>query len=107
MTKVYHFTGHLTRPLLSPREVLKEYPLSLKQMRFVEKSRTAIKNILNGSDNRLLLILGPCSVHDSQAVIEYAKKLSDLSNSVSDSFFIVMRAYYEKPRTSLGWKGML
>lgn len=107
MSKVYHFTGLLTRPLISPREVLKEYPLSLKQMRFIEKSRTTIKKILSGEDNRLLLIVGPCSIHDVDAAKEYAKMLMNLSNSVSDSFFIVMRIYYEKPRTTLGWKGML
>jgi 3-deoxy-7-phosphoheptulonate synthase len=107
MTKVYHFNGHLTRPMLSPRELLKEYPLSIKQMRFVEKSREIIRNILNGVDNRLLLIIGPCSIHDRQATIEYAKKLAALAEAVSDSFFIVMRLYYEKPRTTTGWKGML
>lgn len=107
MTKVYHFTGHLTRPMLSPREVLNEYPLSIKQMRYIEKNRTTIKNVLNGTDSRLLLILGPCSIHDIQAAKEYAKKLCDLANNVSDSFYIIMRVYYEKPRTALGWKGMV
>lgn len=93
--------------LLSPRDISKEIPLGVKQMCFVERSRDHVRNILEGIDKRLLLVVGPCSVHDSAATKEYAKKLSLLASAVSDTFLVLMRSYYEKPRTIDGWKGML
>ncbi|MBS0623404.1 MAG: 3-deoxy-7-phosphoheptulonate synthase [Verrucomicrobia bacterium] len=88
-------------------------PLSLKQkiiqtnedQIFITQSRKTIKNIFKKRDSRLLLLVGPCSIHDIEATLEYGRRLKQLSEDVKDKIFIVMRAYVEKPRTSLGWKG--
>ncbi|MFX8836660.1 3-deoxy-7-phosphoheptulonate synthase, partial [Acinetobacter baumannii] len=69
--------------------------------------RNTIQNILKGKDPRHLLIVGPCSIHSESEALEYGEKLSKLSSEVKDTFLIVMRAYIEKPRTKLGWKGLL
>lgn len=95
--------NHLPTPL----ELQQELPISESQESFIAKSRETIKQILNGEDPRLLLIVGPCSIHDPQSAIEYAQRLKNLAEEVSDSFFLIMRFYTEKSRTSLGWKGLL
>jgi 3-deoxy-7-phosphoheptulonate synthase len=74
---------------------------------FIENTRKSITHILNGDDKRLLLIVGPCSIHSMQSSLEYAKNLKQLSDEVSDTFLILMRTYFEKPRTTSGWKGFL
>lgn len=107
MTKVYSLSTHKVDPLLSPMELLHQLPSSLQERKFVENSRQTIRNILDGSDPRLLLIVGPCSIHDLSAAKEYASRLIDLAEAVSGMFFVVMRVYFEKPRTTLGWKGLL
>lgn len=94
-------------PFLSPKDLHTKMPASLKQVDFVEQSRVAVHNILTYQDPRFLLIVGPCSIHDIKGAKEYAKRLKDLSNEVEDTFLIVMRSYVEKPRTSLGWKGLV
>lgn len=93
--------------LPSPLELSNQLPVTLSQRKFIAKSRDTIKRILNGTDPRLLIIVGPCSIHDPYAALEYANQLKELSYKVSDSFFLVMRCYTEKSRTSLGWKGLL
>lgn len=93
-------------PLPPPNTILKEFPTSPTHQQFIRKSRQTIKNILDGNDPRCLLIMGPCSIHDPSAAKEYAGELKKLDD-LSDLFFIVMRTYFEKPRTALGWKGML
>lgn len=95
------------KQLLTPNELKTRCPLRTEQKMFIEKSRQEIIQILDGHDSRQLLIVGPCSIHDLEAVKEYAMKLKRLSAEVSDHFLIVMRAYFEKPRTVLGWKGFL
>lgn len=95
------------KPLHSPLELKNLYPLQATQKAFVEKNRKDISQILNGSDPRHLLIVGPCSIHDLKSAKEYARKLKQLTMEVSDHFLLVMRAYFEKPRTKLGWKGFL
>lgn len=93
---------------LFPPEALKqELPLTARQAAFIKETRTHIANILNGTDPRLLLIIGPCSIHDIEAAKEYAYNLRQLAQSCADTFLIIMRAYFEKPRTVMGWKGML
>ncbi len=82
-------------------------PLSKNEKKFVLESRKAVQDILTGKDNRKLIIAGPCSIHDTKAGLEYAEKLSLLSKKVRDVFFIIMRTYFEKPRTSIGWKGLI
>jgi len=96
-----------TVPLIAPRALRAETEISLAANRTVIESRETIKQILNGSDRRLFVVVGPCSIHDPQAAIEYAKRLRDLAERVSDRLFLVMRVYFEKPRTTLGWKGLI
>ncbi|NGX62210.1 MAG: Phospho-2-dehydro-3-deoxyheptonate aldolase, Tyr-sensitive [Chlamydiae bacterium] len=93
---------------LPPPEVLEqEIPLTPAHANFIEKSRQTIEQILEGKDPRKLLIVGPCSIHDLDATREYADYLHELAKEVSDRFYLVMRTYFEKSRTSLGWKGFL
>jgi len=94
-------------PLIEPANLKEELPISPKAASVVSESREAIRKILKKEDHRLLLIVGPCSIHDETAALEYAEKLSRLSKSVEKNLFVVMRAYFEKPRTNLGWKGMI
>lgn len=93
--------------LPSPNHVLSEIPLTLAEREFVLKSRKACHASLSGLDARPLLVVGPCSLHDLHGALEYAEKLKVLAEEVKESFQIVMRAYFEKPRTGLGWKGIL
>jgi 3-deoxy-7-phosphoheptulonate synthase len=94
-------------PLPAPALLLSEIDRSEKQAEFMAESRQHIRNILNGEDHRMLLICGPCSIHDTEAGIEYAKKLAELAEEVKHQIYIVMRVYFEKPRTTVGWKGMI
>jgi 3-deoxy-7-phosphoheptulonate synthase len=91
----------------TPYELKLELPITLKQCLFVNKTREQIIDILEHRDQRHLLIVGPCSVHDVHAALEYAKKLKQLANEISNTFLVVMRVYFEKPRSSVGWKGLL
>ena len=95
------------RPLLAPAILSEEFPLSDSAARFIDGSRRAIEAILSGSDSRLLVVVGPCSIHDPKAALEYAQRLLQLSQRVSDRLFLVMRVYFEKPRTVVGWKGLI
>ena len=95
------------RPLVSPRTLLKDLPMGEASNRTVVDSREVIARILNKEDKRLLVVVGPCSIYDPKAAIEYATKLSALRESLSDVLYIVMRTYFEKPRTTVGWKGYL
>ncbi len=94
-------------PLPSPADMMSEISRSDEQATFMAQSREIIRNILNGNDSRFLLIVGPCSIHDSKAGIEYAEKLAKLADQVKDKVYIVMRVYFEKPRTTVGWKGLI
>ncbi len=93
--------------LPTPEELGKKYPASEKVKQCLLNGRQTIRNILSGQDKRLLVIVGPCSIHDVQAGKEYAEKLAELSKRVEDHLFLVMRTYFEKPRTSHGWKGLI
>lgn len=96
-----------TELLPSPAELCVEVPRTDVQADFVGSSRDEIHNIIFGEDNRFLLVIGPCSIHDPEACMEYARKIKTLSDEVKDRILIVMRVYFEKPRTSLGWKGLI
>lgn len=96
-----------TTALPSPKDLMQKLPITSTQKQFVEKSRDQIRQIIKGNDQRLLLVMGPCSIHDITAAKEYAIKLRSLAQEVSDTFYIVMRTYFEKPRTARGWKGLL
>ncbi len=93
--------------LPTPAELKQEMPASDFVIRQVSEQRQAIRRILQGSDDRTLIVMGPCSIHDEVAALEYGRKLKALADAVSDRFLIVMRAYLEKPRTTVGWKGLL
>ena len=94
-------------PLPTPAQVLGELPLSKCAQDIVAQSRDEIRSCLNGDDDRLLVIVGPCSVHDPKAALEYAECLSKLRKKLENELLIVMRVYFEKPRTVLGWKGLI
>ena len=94
-------------PLITPDKLKQEIPISSAAIKTINLARTTIENILNKQDKHILVITGPCSVHDEKAVLEYAEKLNTLKKKVKHTLFIVMRVYFEKPRTNLGWKGMI
>ncbi len=93
--------------LPSYKELKTQFPLPQPQQLFIEQSRQTVRAILNGTDPRLLLIVGPCSIHDQASAKEFALQLRTLSAEVSSQFFLVMRVYCEKPRSASGWKGFL
>ncbi|HET6420602.1 MAG TPA: 3-deoxy-7-phosphoheptulonate synthase [Geobacteraceae bacterium] len=93
--------------VIAPADLRQVFPLSTEASEFVSISRIHIKNILKGLDPRLMVVVGPCSIHDPKAALEYAEKLSALSAELSDQLFMVMRTYFEKPRTTIGWKGLI
>jgi 3-deoxy-7-phosphoheptulonate synthase len=95
------------KELTTPDEVMREIPRTLMATRVVMAARNAIHAILNGADDRLLVIVGPCSVHDPAAAVDYAERLAALREQLSDRLEIVMRVYFEKPRTTVGWKGLI
>jgi len=95
------------RPLIPPAILLEEIPLTNELEAFITESRNTVTNIIHGRDDRLLVVVGPCSIHDVEAAREYASKLSELANELKDDLFIVMRVYFEKPRTTVGWKGLI
>ena len=94
-------------PIPAPRYILKEIPLTDEMSDLVLKSRQEIRDVLNGKDDRLLAIVGPCSIHDPKAAHEYAAKLAAVKKELEDQLVIVMRVYFEKPRTTIGWKGLI
>ena len=94
-------------PLPAPALSLTEIPRSHEQAHFVAQSRDTIRKILSGQDPRFLVIVGPCSIHDRSAGMEYAERLKTLSDELSDKLYLVMRVYFEKPRTTVGWKGLI
>ncbi len=91
------------RSLPTPAELLTSLPKTAAQSVFVCKQRQVIRRILSGEDRRLLMIVGPCSIHDLDAGHEYAQRLARLADELDDRLVIVMRAYFEKPRTATGW----
>ncbi|MCU4310985.1 3-deoxy-7-phosphoheptulonate synthase [Acinetobacter variabilis] len=99
---------HQTETILAlPQQLKQRLPLSPQLAVQVAEQRQIIQNILEGKDHRLMVITGPCSIHDEASALEYAEKLKQLQEQVSDQIFLVMRAYIEKPRTTVGWKGFL
>lgn len=94
-------------PMPSPAELVSQYPITDDVAERIESSRRQIEKILLGEDNRLLVIVGPCSVHDTDAALDYAQRLASIQAQYKDELFIVMRTYFEKPRTVVGWKGLI
>ncbi len=91
----------------SPHDVLSEFPLGARRADRVARDRDEIADILAGRDDRLLVVVGPCSVHDPAAALDYASRLAKVADQLSDRLKIVMRVYFEKPRTTIGWKGLI
>ena len=96
-----------TTPLITPIDLVNKLPITPKVERTVMSGRDQVRNILNGQDARLMMIFGPCSIHDEEAALDYARRLVDLSEQLSDRLLILMRVYFEKPRTTIGWKGLI
>ena len=94
-------------PMVSPNTLIVKLPISEKAASGVVDTRNSIKNILYGDDKRLMVLVGPCSIHDTKAAIDYANKLLKLKEELSEDLLIVMRVYFEKPRTTVGWKGLI
>ena len=94
-------------PIMVPNELMEMFPLSDGGSASIFQARETIANIISGQDKRLMVIVGPCSIHDPQAARDYAKKLADLKETLKEDLFIVMRVYFEKPRTTIGWKGLI
>jgi 3-deoxy-7-phosphoheptulonate synthase len=95
------------RPLISPALLQDELPVAPDIQALVEKSRAAIGDILHGRDDRLLAVVGPCSIHDHDQALEYAQMLKRAADALQNELFVVMRVYFEKPRTTVGWKGYI
>jgi 3-deoxy-7-phosphoheptulonate synthase len=93
--------------LITPRELKRRLPNTAKVVESVIRNRATVHDILDGKDTRLLMVVGPCSIHDPAAAIEYGRRLKALADRVSDMLFLVMRVYFEKPRSTIGWKGLI
>ncbi|GAA0853509.1 3-deoxy-7-phosphoheptulonate synthase [Aliiglaciecola litoralis] len=93
--------------IITPEQLAKELPVNDKALKVIEASRQVIADIIHRRDHRLLVIAGPCSIHDIESAKEYALKLKELHESCKDTLYIVMRVYFEKPRTTVGWKGLI
>lgn len=93
--------------LITPQELKNKIPLSENARQFIQQSRQTISNIIHKKDHRLLIVCGPCSIHDIDAAKEYAKRLKVIAEDLKDQLYIVMRVYFEKPRTTVGWKGLI
>jgi len=95
------------RELLIPEQLIEEMPAQGAVAEHVTASRGAIQSVLEKTDDRLIIVVGPCSIHDPVAAIDYAGRLAELNKTVSDQLLVVMRVYFEKPRTTVGWKGLI
>jgi 3-deoxy-7-phosphoheptulonate synthase len=107
MQKTYDIRVEKFDPLISPSQLKDQLPLTDASYRTVVEGRQAIVDILDGEDPRVLVIAGPCSIHDEVAALEYARLLKALSQKVNQTMLLVMRVYFEKPRTNVGWKGLI
>ena len=111
MTERFHKTDDLRikdiKEVLSPEQIRREFPLTERAAQTTYETRRAIHRILHGADDRLLVIVGPCSIHDPKAALEYARKLKTEKDLHQSELLIVMRVYFEKPRTTVGWKGLI
>src|SRR5262245_31769529 len=95
------------KELLPPGHVLREYPITDQAAEITYQTRQAIHRVLHGADDRLLVVVGPCSIHDTTAALEYGRRLKAERDRLNSDLLIVMRVYFEKPRTTVGWKGLI
>ncbi|MBP1729331.1 MAG: phospho-2-dehydro-3-deoxyheptonate aldolase [Deltaproteobacteria bacterium] len=94
-------------PIIAPADLRQVFPMNDGGSEFITASREQIKSILRGDDNRLMVVVGPCSIHDPLGAIDYAGRLASLASELADHLFLIMRVYFEKPRTTIGWKGLI
>ncbi|MCP4722203.1 MAG: 3-deoxy-7-phosphoheptulonate synthase [Desulfobacteraceae bacterium] len=107
MKQTYDVNVKEFKPLTSPSIIKEELPVTDDVAQTVINGRKDVENILQGKDKRLLVVAGPCSIHDTDAALEYAEKMAKLRKEVGDKINLIMRVYFEKPRTTVGWKGMI
>src|SRR5262245_43839070 len=96
-----------SEPVPTPGEIQALLPASEESLKVVLEGREVIRNILDDKDRRLFVVIGPCSIHDPKAAMEYAGRLKTLADRVKDTLILIMRVYFEKPRTTVGWKGLI
>jgi 3-deoxy-7-phosphoheptulonate synthase len=102
-----HLTAKAEHTLINPEKLIAELPITETCLQTVIDARHVIEQIMHQADQRLLVIVGPCSIHNTQSALEYAELLSKAAKQFADKLFIVMRVYFEKPRTTIGWKGLI
>ncbi|HEY5740312.1 MAG TPA: 3-deoxy-7-phosphoheptulonate synthase, partial [Gammaproteobacteria bacterium] len=107
MSKLENVNIKSEQLLITPQHLKLMLPVPADTADRVQRAREAVKAILRRDDPRLLVIVGPCSIHDPKAALEYAARLAKLVRELDDSLLLVMRAYFEKPRTTVGWKGLI
>jgi len=95
------------KEVVAPKTVIAEHPLSDAAAQTISSTRQAVHDILSGKDDRLLVVIGPCSIHDPKAAMEYATRLRAVRDELAGELLIIMRVYFEKPRTTVGWKGLI
>ena len=95
------------KPLIPPQILMEDFPLTKIALKTVSEARRDAESVIKGTDDRLLVIVGPCSIHDPIAAIEYASRLKSIKERLSKNLVIIMRVYFEKPRTNVGWKGLI
>jgi 3-deoxy-7-phosphoheptulonate synthase len=107
LTAVENLNVQSQETLITPDELKNALPMPASTCEAVAASRTVIRNILDRKDHRIFLVVGPCSIHDVEAAMDYARRLKVLADEVKDTLYLVMRVYFEKPRTTVGWKGLI
>lgn len=107
MQKIENLNIVETQEIITPLDLKKDFPICEDVSNHVFASREVLQNILSGKDKRMFAVVGPCSIHDTKAAIDYAHKLKKLADKIKDEIFVVMRVYFEKPRTTVGWKGLI
>ena len=105
--RIENLNVYTEEPLLTPVELKKRFPLTDKAVQTVMTGQSTIKNILDRKDPRIFVVVGPCSIHDVEAARDYALRLKKLADEVDDTLFLLMRVYFEKPRTKTGWQGLI
>ena len=107
MSNIENTNLHSIKSLIKPCELHKQLPTTENINKLVLKTRQEISDIIHGRSHKLLFIVGPCSIHNIEQALEYGKMLKNLADKVYDNILIVMRVYFEKPRTTVGWKGLI
>ena len=107
MNQTYDVNIEEFKQIISPSSIKEEIPIADDIIKTIFAARNDLENILTKKDNRLLVISGPCSIHDTDAAIEYAQKLMELRKEVKEKINLIMRVYFEKPRTRVGWTGLI